>query len=54
MSLSAQSWQYRDKRKPEAGTMPYCYFECSSVFYSAQYHRQHCTLQAFEEFGALY
>ena len=22
--------------------------------YSAQYHRQHCTLQAFEQFGALY
>ena len=21
---------------------------------SAQYHRQHCTLQAFEQFGALY
>ena len=26
-SLSAQSWQYRDKRKPEDGTMPYSYFE---------------------------
>ena len=26
-SLSAQSWQYRDRRKPEAGTMPYSYFE---------------------------
>ena len=24
------------------------------VLYSAQYHRQHCTLQAFEQFGALY
>ena len=21
-SLSAQSWQYRDRRKPEVGTMP--------------------------------
>ena len=24
------------------------------VIYSAQYHRQHCTLQAFEQFGAKY
>ena len=48
MSLSAQSWQYRDKRKPKAGTMPISYFECLSDL------RQHCTLQAFEEFGALY
>ena len=26
----------------------------SRVCYSAQYHRQHCTLQAFEQFRALY
>ena len=26
----------------------------SRVFYSAQYHMQHCTLHAFEQFGALY
>ena len=26
-SLSAQLWQSRDRRKPEAGTMPYSYFE---------------------------
>ena len=39
--LSTQSWQYRDRRKHEAATMPY------------HYHRQHCTLHAFEEFGAL-
>ena len=26
----------------------------SGVLYSAQYHRQHCTLHAFEQFGALY
>ena len=26
----------------------------SIFFYSAQYHRQHCTPQAFEQFGALY
>ena len=25
----------------------------SKVLYSAQYHRQHCTLHAFEQFGAL-
>ena len=27
MSLSAQSWQYRDRRKSKAGTMPYSHFE---------------------------
>ena len=26
----------------------------SMVLYSAQYHRQHCKLHAFEQFGALY
>ena len=26
----------------------------SRVVYSAQYHRQHCTLHAFEQFGALF
>ena len=26
----------------------------SRVFYSAQHRRQHCTLHAFEQFGALY
>ena len=26
----------------------------SRVLYSAQYNRQHCTPQAFEQFGALY
>ena len=31
-SLSAQSWQYRDRRKPEAGTMPYSYFEWLQEF----------------------
>ena len=41
-SLSAQSW-------------PELLFQMTSrVLYSAQYHRQHCTLQAFEQFGALY
>ena len=27
MALSAQSWQYRDRRNPEAGTMSYSYFK---------------------------
>ena len=26
----------------------------SRVLYTAQYHRQHCTLNAFEQFGALH
>ena len=26
----------------------------SRVLYSAQYHREHCTLHTFEQFGALY
>ena len=26
----------------------------SKVLYNAQYHGQHCTLHAFEQFGALY
>ena len=47
-SFCVQSWLYRDRRKPEPGTMhpPY--------LYSAQYNRQHSALQVFEEFGALY
>ena len=32
-SLSAQSWRYRDRSKPEAGTMPYSYFECLQGFF---------------------
>ena len=32
--LSAQSWQYRDRRKPEAGSMPYSYFEWLFLVYS--------------------
>ena len=35
--------------------MPYSYFEWLQFFIdSAQYHKQHCTLHAFEQFGALY
>ena len=40
-------------RKKE-GTMPYSYRITSRVLYSAQCHRHHCTLHAFEQFGALY
>ena len=36
----AQSWQYRDRRKPGDGTTPYSYRMTSRVFYSAQYDRQ--------------
>ena len=37
-SFSAQSWQYRDRRKP-------CSYRMTSrVPVHAQYHRQHCTL----------
>ena len=35
-SLSAQSWQYRDRRKSEFGTMPYPYRTTSGVLYGAQ------------------
>ena len=52
-SPSAQSRQYRDRKKPEVGSMPHSYRMTPRVLYSAQY-RQHCTLQAFEQFGALY
>ena len=53
-SLSAQTSQYRDRRKPEVGTILYSYRMTSKILYSSQYHRQHCALQAFEQFGALY
>ena len=32
-SLYARSWQYRDRRKPEAGTLPYYYFEWLEGFF---------------------
>ena len=35
-SLSAQSWQYCDRKKPEAGTMPYSYFEWLRGFFIVQ------------------
>ena len=34
--------------------MPYSFRLILRALCSAQYHRQHCTLQAFEQFGALY
>ena len=53
-SLSAQSWQYRDRRNPEVGAILYSHQITSRVLYSAQYHRQHCAPQAFEQYGSLY
>ena len=47
-SLSAQSWQYCDRRRP------YFFRMTSRVLYSAQYQSRYCTLQAFVQFGALY
>ena len=34
--------------------MSYTYRMTLKVLYDAQHHIQHCTLQAFEQFGALY
>ena len=53
-SLSAQSWQYRDRSKPQVVAMPYSYRMTSRVLYSAHDHKQHCTLQTFEQFGVLH
>ena len=53
-SHSAQSKQYRDRKKPEIGTMSYSYWMTWRVIYSAQYHSQHWTLHDFEQFGTLY
>ena len=50
----AELWQYRDRKKPEVGTMPYSCRMASMLLCSAHYHGQHCTLQAFEQFGELY
>ena len=47
-SLSAQSWQYRDRRKSEAGTIPYSYFKWLRGFFILH------SIIAFEKFGALY
>ena len=44
-------------RKKEVRSRDYAlllFRKTSKVLYSVQYHRQHCTLQAFEQFGALY
>ena len=39
---------------PKPGLCPTLISNDSMVLYSAQYHRQHCTLHAFKQFGALY
>ena len=44
-------------RQKEARSRDYAlllFLMTSRVLYSAQYHRQHCTLHASEQFGALY
>ena len=53
-SLSAQLWQYRDRRNIKIRSMPCCIEYILSVIYSAQYYIQHCTLQVFEQFGTLH
>ena len=40
--------------RKEEGTMSYSYRIHSRVLYSAQCHRHHCTLHAFEQFRGLY
>ena len=40
--------------RKKRGTMSYSYRITSRVLYSARCHRHHCTLHAFEHFGALY
>ena len=34
--------------------MPYSYQMTSRALYSAHYHTQQCTLQAFKQFGTMY
>ena len=51
-SLSEQSWQYSEARSQDYTLL--LFRMTSRVLYGAQCHRQHCTLQAFEQFGALY
>ena len=42
------------QKEARSRTLPYSYRMTSRVLYRAQYHKQHCTLQAFEQFGTLY
>ena len=42
------------ERSPKPGLCPTLILNAPRVLYNAQYHRQHCTLHAFEQFGALY
>ena len=48
-----QTCLYLERRMPDVGTMLYSWLDrmTSQVLYSAQYYRQHCTLQ---DFGTLY
>ena len=40
---------YDNRRKPEAESMSYSY-QMTSIVISAKFHREHCTLQVFEQF----
>ena len=51
---SAQSWQFRDERNSKVGTMSYSYQITPKRIHIAHYNRHRCTIQAFEQFGALY
>ena len=56
MSLSAQSWHRRDRRKTEFKTMLYSY-RITWMFFVIVHGtigKQHFTLQVFEQFVALY
>ena len=53
-ACSAQSWQYHDRRKPEAGTMPYSYFEWLQGFFIVHSTIGSTVPPSFEQFGALY
>ena len=56
--LHNHGWQYRHRKKPEFWTLPYTYriqsLSTSRFLYGTHDHRQHCTPQTFEQFGALY
>ena len=44
----------RQKEAPSRDYALLLFRMTSRVLYSAKYHRQHCTLHFFEQFGALY
>ena len=57
MNINIALCRFLHKRQKEARNRDYALllFRITlGVLYSAQYHRQHCTLHAFEQFGVLY